>query len=51
MIFIATCSQDTTTDIVMKELDAADVLRFNIDRPEYFEWDFHRCGFRVADKI
>ena len=50
MIFISTCSQDTTTDIVMKELDAADVLRFNIDKPEDFAWDFHRDGFRIADK-
>ena len=50
MIFIATCSQDTTTDIVMKELDANDVLRFNIDKPEDFAWDFHRNGFRIADK-
>ena len=51
MIFISTCSQDTTTDIVMKELDANDVLRFNIDRPEDFTWDFHRAGFRVTDKV
>ena len=50
MIFIATCSQDTTTDIVMRELDATDVLRFNIDRPEDFAWDFHRSGFLVADR-
>ena len=50
MLFISTCSQDTTTDIVMKELDAADVLRFNIDKPEDFAWDFHRDGFRIADK-
>lgn len=50
MIFISTCNQDTTTDIVMKELDANDVLRFNIDRPENFTWDFHRAGFRVTDK-
>jgi hypothetical protein len=51
MIFISTCSQDTTTDIVMKELDADDVLRFNIDKPEDHAWDFHRDGFRIADKI
>ena len=50
MIFISTCSQDTTTDIVMKELDANNVLRFNIDRPENFTWDFHRAGFHVTDK-
>ena len=50
MIFISTCSQDTTTDIVMKELDANDVLRFNIDKPDDFAWDFHCNGFRIADK-
>ena len=51
MIFISTCSQDETTDIVMKEFDASGVLRFNIDRPGDFAWDFHSKGFRVADKI
>ena len=50
MIFISTCSQDETTDLVMKELDATDVLRFNIDKPEDFAWDFRRDGFRIADK-
>ena len=51
MIFISTCSQDTTTNIVMKELDAHDVLRFNIDNPEDFTWDFSRNGFRIVDKV
>ena len=50
MIFIATCSQDTTTDIVMKEMDAHYLLRFNIDKPENFAWDFHRDGFRIVGK-
>ena len=50
MIFIATCSQDTTTDIVLKEFNVADVLRFNIDKPENFAWDFHRAGFLITDK-
>ena len=51
MIFIPTCRRDTTTDIVLKELDANDVLRFNIDKPEDFAWDFHRDGFRIVDKV
>ena len=51
MIFIPTCSQDTTTDIVLKELNAKDVLRFNIDKPEDFAWDFHCNGFRIVDKL
>ena len=51
MIFISTCSQDTTTDIVMKELDVNDVLRFNIDKPEDFVWDFQRNGFCIVDRV
>lgn len=51
MIFIPTCSQDTTTDIVAKELGADAILRFNIDKPDDFAWDFHQNGFRIADKI
>ncbi len=51
MIFISTCSQDSTTDIVVRELDANDVLRFNIDKPDDFAWDFHAHGFRIADKV
>ena len=50
MIFISTCSLDTTTDIVMKELDADEVLRFNIDKPEDFAWDFHGNGFSISEK-
>ncbi len=50
MIFISTCSQDVTTDFVVKELGAENVLRFDIDRTNDFAWDFHRDGFRVADK-
>ena len=34
----------------MRDLDATDVLRFNIDKPENFAWDFHRDGFRIVDK-
>ncbi len=51
MIFISTCSQDETTDIVMRELPTDYVLRFNIDKPDDFAWDFHRDGFRIADKV
>ena len=42
---------DIATDIVMRELDTNDVLRFNIDKPENFAWDFHRAGFSIADKL
>ncbi len=50
MIFIFTCSQCETTDIVSREFDENDVLRLNIDKPEDFAWDFHRSGFRIVDK-
>ena len=50
MIFIFTCSQCETTDIVLREFSENDILRFNIDKPEDFVWDFHRLGFRIADK-
>ena len=51
MILIFTCSQDETTDIVLKELDANDALRFNIDTPENFTWDFRRDGFHISDRV
>ena len=34
----------------MGELDATDVLRFNIDKPGDFTWDFHRAGFRIVGR-
>lgn len=49
MIFISTCSQDSTTDMVVAHLKGADVFRFNIDKPEDFAWDFNQGGFRIAD--
>ncbi|MBR1920478.1 MAG: hypothetical protein IJ829_00585 [Kiritimatiellae bacterium] len=51
MIFIPTCSQDATTDIVTGELDANNVFRFNIDKPDDFAWDFHRNGFLISYKV
>lgn len=51
MIFIPTCSQDTTTDLVIKELNPETVFRFNIDKPDDFTWDFHSKGFCIIDKI
>lgn len=49
MIFISTCSQDSTTDMVVKQLGELDVFRFNIDKPENYSWDFNSGGFRVAN--
>lgn len=51
MIFIPTCSQDTTTDLVIKELNPETVFRFNIDKPDDFIWDFNSNGFSIIDKI
>lgn len=51
MIFISTCSQDSTTDIVVGSLRESDVFRFNIDKPENFSWDFHANGFVIEDKV
>ena len=50
MIFIPTCSQDSTADLVINELDGDSVFRFNIDKHEDFAWDFHRDGFHIMDK-
>ena len=33
------------------ELDANNIFRFNIDKPDDFAWDFHRDGFRIVDKV
>lgn len=49
MIFISTCSQDVATDLVANELEPGGVLRFNIDKPGDFAWDFNRDGFCIKD--
>lgn len=51
MIFISTCSQDSTTDILLKEFNSNEVFRFNIDKHKDFVWDFHKAGFKVKDKV
>ncbi len=50
MIIVVTCSQDETTNLIVCELSKNDLIRFNIDKPEDFAWDFHRDGFRIVDK-
>ena len=49
MIFISTCSQDSTADLVIGELGEDNVFRFDIDKPEHYAWDFHADGFHIAD--
>lgn len=51
MIFIFTCSQCQTSDIIIREFDENDILRFNIDKSDDFIWDFNCNGFRIVDKI
>lgn len=48
MIFIATCSQDATTDLLLPFFDAANIFRFNVDQPKAYSWDFHTNGFRIS---
>ena len=44
MIFICTCSQDTSTDILLPLLNGTSTFRFDIDKPENFTWDFSKQG-------
>lgn len=48
MLFICTCSQDTTTDILLQHLQNLSAFRFNIDKPEDYTWDFSRQQFEIA---
>lgn len=49
MIFICTCSQDTTTDLLLPSLGDLPTFRFNIDRTEDYTWMFCRHGFAIKD--
>ena len=49
MIFICTCSQDTTTDLLIPHLKDSPIFRFNIDKPEDYTWDFSRQGFEITN--
>lgn len=49
MIFICTCSQDTTTDILLPFLNDAPTFRFDIDKHEDYTWDFSRRGFEITN--
>jgi len=48
MFFILTCSEDSTTDLLLPYLKEIDVFRFNIDRFMDFRWDFSGNGFSIA---
>ena len=49
MIFICTCSQDRTTDLLLPYLKDTPAFRFNIDRREDFAWDFSKRDFKITD--
>lgn len=49
MIFISTCSQDVTVDLLLPELRDLPTFRFNIDQPKDYTWDFSRNGFEITD--
>lgn len=49
MIFICTCSQDGTVDLLRPFLGNSRVFRFDIDRPEDFAWDFSWRGFVISN--
>ena len=49
MIFICTCSQDTTTDLLLPRLKVASGFRFNINKSEDYAWDFSKLGFEIRN--
>ena len=50
MVFIPTCSEDFTTDLLLPFLEGkAEVFRFDIDRFRDYRWDFSPHGFSILD--
>lgn len=49
MIFIFTCSQDATTDLLVRHLASTPVFRFDIDKRKDYSWDFSCQGFKMAN--
>jgi len=49
MIFIYTCSQDGSTDLLMPHLLDIPIFRFNVDKIEDYIWDFSREGFKITN--
>ena len=47
MVFICTCSQDATVDILSPLL--GDVFRFNIDKRQDYSWDFSKENFKLTN--
>ena len=49
MIFIYTCSQDTSTDLLLRHFADTPIFRFNIDQRKDYSWDFSCQGFKMAN--
>ena len=49
MLFVFTCSQEGSFDLVCPFLHNLSVFRFNIDKPEEYAWDFSKQGFAITD--
>lgn len=49
MIFVFTCSQEGTFDLLRPLLLDRPIFRFNIDKPEDYTWDFSRNGFEIKN--
>jgi len=49
MIFICTCSQDGTSDLLLPYLSEQMLFRFNIDKPNDYAWDFSSRGFTITN--
>lgn len=49
MLFVLTCSQEGTFDLIQPHLQGLPVFRFNIDKPEDYTWDFSKRGFEMVN--
>lgn len=49
MVLILTCSFDKTTDLVMRELGAVPIFRFNIDLWGDYQWSISPDGYCLED--
>ena len=49
MIFIYTCSQDTSTDLLLHHFADTPIFRFNIDQRKDYSWDFSGQGFKMTN--
>lgn len=48
MIFIYTCSQDGSADLLMTHFGNPPIFRFDVDKTAEYSWDFSRQGFEIV---